>query len=83
MDDAPNIIALIPGYQEGPRIAAVVEATRAHLPVVVVDDGSTDDTAAQAETAGATVLRQIPNAGKGAALRPGSGTPSTMALRPS
>ena len=37
----------------------------------MVDDGSTDDTAAQAEAAGATVLRQVPNAGKGAALRAG------------
>jgi glycosyltransferase involved in cell wall biosynthesis len=66
-----TILALIPGYQEGPRIAAVVEAARRHLPVLVVDDGSTDDTAAQAEGAGATVLRQIPNAGKGAAIRMG------------
>ncbi|MEX1169153.1 MAG: glycosyltransferase family 2 protein, partial [Chloroflexota bacterium] len=38
---------------------------------VVVDDGSTDDTAAQAEDAGATVIRQIPNQGKGTALRAG------------
>ena len=66
-----TILALIPGYQEGPRIAAVVEGARAHLPVVVVDDGSTDDTAAQAEAAGAAVLRQVPNAGKGAAIRMG------------
>ena len=66
-----SILALIPGYQEGPRIAAVVSAAALHLPVVVVDDGSTDDTAAQAEAAGATVLVQRPNAGKGAALRAG------------
>jgi glycosyltransferase involved in cell wall biosynthesis len=66
-----DVLALIPGYQEGPRIRDVVERTRAHLPVVVVDDGSTDDTAAQAEAAGATVLRQVPNAGKGAALHAG------------
>ena len=65
------ILALIPGYQEGPRIATVVAAAARHLPVVVIDDGSTDDTAAQAEAAGATVLRQVPNAGKGAALRAG------------
>ena len=65
------ILALVPGYQEGPRIGAVVEAARAFLPVVVVDDGSTDDTAARAEAAGATVLVQRPNAGKGAALRAG------------
>jgi glycosyltransferase involved in cell wall biosynthesis len=71
MDEAPRIVALIPGYQEGPRIAAVVEGARRYLPVVVVDDGSTDDTAAQAEAAGATVRVQRPNAGKGAALRAG------------
>ena len=71
MDEARNIVALIPGYQEGPRIASVVAGARLFLPVVVVDDGSTDDTAAQAEAAGATVLVQRPNAGKGAALRAG------------
>lgn len=68
--DAP-ILALIPAYEEGPRIAAVVETAAHYLPVVVVDDGSTDDTAARAEAEGATVLRQVPNAGKGAALRRG------------
>jgi len=68
---AVSTIAVIPGYQEGPRIATVVEAARLYLPVVVVDDGSTDDTAARAEAAGATVLVQRPNAGKGAALRRG------------
>jgi glycosyltransferase involved in cell wall biosynthesis len=66
-----SLLALIPAYQEGPRIAAVVERARTFLPVVVVDDGSTDDTAARAEAAGALVLRQVPNAGKGAALRAG------------
>jgi glycosyltransferase involved in cell wall biosynthesis len=66
-----SIVALIPGYQEGPRIAAVVRLARQHLPVVVVDDGSTDDTATRAEAAGATVIRQAPNQGKGAALRVG------------
>jgi glycosyltransferase involved in cell wall biosynthesis len=66
-----KIIALVPGYNEAERIRAVIEATRAYLPVVVVDDGSTDDTANIAEAAGATVLRQIPNQGKGAALKRG------------
>jgi glycosyltransferase involved in cell wall biosynthesis len=71
MTDAPRILALIPGYEEGPRIGAVVEATLRRLPVLVVDDGSKDDTAANAEAAGATVIRQVPNQGKGAALRAG------------
>ena len=65
------IVALIPGYNEGPRIAEVVRGASAHLPVVVVDDGSSDDTAAQARAAGATVIEQRPNQGKGAALRAG------------
>jgi glycosyltransferase involved in cell wall biosynthesis len=68
---APRVLVLIPGYEEGPRIGAVVERARRHLPVLVVDDGSTDDTAAQAEAAGATVIEQRPNQGKGAALRLG------------
>jgi glycosyltransferase involved in cell wall biosynthesis len=80
------ILALIPAYEEGTRIFAVVEAARRHLPVVVVDDGSTDATAARARAAGATVIRQVPNAGKGAALRAGfqhaldAGAPAVVTL---
>ncbi len=66
-----TILALIPGYQEGPRIGPVVEAAGRFLPVLVVDDGSTDDTADRAAAAGATVLRMPKNGGKGAALRAG------------
>ena len=66
-----KIYALIPGYNEAERIRAVIEATQAFLPVLVVDDGSSDDTASIAEAAGATVLRQVPNQGKGAALKRG------------
>jgi glycosyltransferase involved in cell wall biosynthesis len=65
------IVALIPGYNEGPRIADVVRGAVARLPVVVVDDGSSDDTATQARAAGAAVIEQRPNQGKGAALRAG------------
>ncbi len=68
-----DILALIPAFEEGPRVAGVVLGATAHLPVLVVDDGSTDDTAARAEAAGATVLVQRPNRGKGAALRAGFG----------
>lgn len=66
-----TILALIPAYNEAARILPVIAATRAHLPVLVVDDGSRDNTAALAEEAGAEVLRQVPNQGKGAALRAG------------
>ena len=65
------MLALIPAYNEGPRIADVVAGAAAHLPVLVVDDGSADDTAARAAAANAAVLRQTPNQGKGAALTAG------------
>jgi glycosyltransferase involved in cell wall biosynthesis len=68
---AEPILAVIPAFCEAPRIALVVEATARYLPVLVVDDGSTDRTADVARAAGATVLVQRPNQGKGAALRAG------------
>jgi glycosyltransferase involved in cell wall biosynthesis len=83
--DGP-ILALIPAYEEGPRIGKVVELARRFLEVVVVDDGSSDDTADRAEAAGATLIRQAPNAGKGAALRTGfrhaleAGAPAVVTL---
>ncbi len=64
-------LALIPAYEAGPLVGDVVRAASRHLPVVVVDDGSTDDTSAAARAAGAEVLRQEPNQGKGAALKGG------------
>ena len=69
--DQHQVIAIIPAYQAAPTLDAIVRATREHLPVLVVDDGSTDATGSVAATAGATVLRQEPNQGKGAALRRG------------
>ncbi|MEJ5202127.1 MAG: glycosyltransferase family 2 protein [Anaerolineales bacterium] len=66
-----KILALIPAYNEEKHIARVVEQACAYLPVVVVDDGSRDRTAEYAEAAGAYVIRQHPNQGKGEALRTG------------
>jgi len=63
---------LIPAYDCEATIAAVVEAARAHAGrVLVVSDGSRDRTELRAEAAGAEVVRQPVNRGKGAALRLG------------
>ena len=66
-----GIVALIPAYNAAHLVAPVIEGARVHLPVLVVDDGSSDATADVAEKAGATVIRQRPNQGKGVALQTG------------
>lgn len=66
-----GLLALIPAYNEGKHILQVVQKTLRFLPVLVVDDGSSDETANIARSAGAAVIRQIPNQGKGAALQAG------------
>ena len=66
-----SIVAVIPAHNEAARIGEVVRSAAAYLPVIVVDDGSTDDTASRARDAGATVVEQRPNQGKGSALRAG------------
>lgn len=63
---------IIPAYREGGRIGAVVTDVLNFIPgVIVVDDGSPDGTAAEAERAGAIVIRHGINRGKGAALDTG------------
>ena len=66
-----KILAVIPAYREAGRIGSVVRQVVAHLPCLVVDDGSGDGTAEEAERAGASVVRHPRNLGKGAALRTG------------
>jgi glycosyltransferase involved in cell wall biosynthesis len=66
-----NILALIPAHNEAPRITPVISGALNHLPVLVVDDGSSDETQSAAAAAGARVLRQSPNQGKGQALKTG------------
>lgn len=67
-----DCVAIIPCSNEAAAIGLLVVAVRAHVPrVVVVDDGSTDGTAAIARDAGAEVLVCAANHGKGAALRRG------------
>lgn len=68
----PSTIVVIPAFNEGAGIAEVVRSTRQRFAqVVVVDDGSRDDTAQQAAAAGAQVLRHPVNLGQGAALETG------------
>lgn len=64
----PGILILIPAYNESERVAAVIKAAGVYGPVLVVDDGSKDQTSVVAKAAGAEVIRQEPNQGKGAAL---------------
>ena len=69
--DSLKILAVIPAYNEADRIKKVITGAQAYLPVMVIDDGSSDATAQIAENSGATVLQQTPNQGKGVALRAG------------
>jgi glycosyltransferase involved in cell wall biosynthesis len=68
--ERPRIVAAIPCYNEANYIAAVVRRTAAHVDVVVVvDDGSSDDTVEVARAAGAEVRAHGTNRGPGAAAR--------------
>ena len=63
---------VVPSFNEGRVIAATLDSIRAWQPhIVVVDDGSSDDTAQQAARAGARVVRHSINLGQGAALETG------------
>jgi glycosyltransferase involved in cell wall biosynthesis len=70
MDDV-RVVALIPAWNEAARIGPVVAAVSAYVDVLVVDDGSEDDTLAVARDAGAAVVRHAHNQGKGRALMTG------------
>lgn len=68
----PQTGILIPALNCATTIAETVRGALTHAALVlVVDDGSTDDTAARAAAAGATVVSHGENLGKGAALATG------------
>lgn len=71
MAEAGEIVALIPAYNAAPFVRDVVRRASAHVPVIAINDGSTDDTLAELRAGGATVIDQQPNQGKGVALQRG------------
>jgi threonine dehydratase len=63
-------LVAIPAHNESATIKDVVTAARTHASdVLVIDDGSADETAARAKEAGATVVEHETNSGYGAALK--------------
>jgi glycosyltransferase involved in cell wall biosynthesis len=69
-----NHLAVVPAYNESSTVGNVVRAIREQAPdfdILVVDDGSTDETLALAEDAGARVLRHPFNLGIGGAVQSG------------
>lgn len=78
--DAPRLSVVIPAYNEGDRLGATLAAVRGALnetgfavqyELIVVDDGSSDGTGEVAAAAGALLICQPANRGKGAALEAG------------
>jgi len=64
-----KICVIIPAYNESKTIAGIIKEVRGlGLEVLVIDDGSIDDTAGISQTSGAIVLRNQVNKGKGASL---------------
>ena len=74
MASTATVSVVIPAFNEGPVIADVVKALAEAGPwheIIVVDDGSSDDTGKHAAAAGALVVRHPYNKGNGAAVKSG------------
>jgi glycosyltransferase involved in cell wall biosynthesis len=74
MSSGPSHLAVVPAYNEAATVGSVVRGIHEHVPdfdVLVVDDGSTDDTRRIAQDAGARVLHHPFNLGIGGAVQSG------------
>ncbi|MDZ4858256.1 MAG: glycosyltransferase family 2 protein [Candidatus Hydrogenedentes bacterium] len=70
----PRVLVIIPAYNEQETIGAVLHSLKAHAPgydVLVVDDGSRDNTAAVVRSAGVELIRLPLNLGIGGAMQTG------------
>lgn len=79
-DSKQTVLVVIPALNEGPHIAKVIKSIPGTIKagahefatrVVVIDDGSSDETAQRARAAGAVVLSHVVNTGAGGATRTG------------
>ena len=77
-DFVPEVSIIIPAYREEKSIAIVVEKIRQvmdglgrHYEIIVVDDGSDDETAKKAKETGARIISHPYNIGNGAAVKTG------------
>jgi glycosyltransferase involved in cell wall biosynthesis len=76
MNRNSKYLAVVPAYNEAATVGGVVHSIHEHAPrfdVVVIDDGSTDATAAIAKAAGARIVRMPFNLGIGGAVQAGFG----------
>jgi len=74
LDQHQRSLAIVPAYNESRNVDAVIQAIHRHAPdfdVLVIDDGSTDDTARRARAGGAEVLVHPFNLGIGGAMQSG------------
>ncbi len=66
-----KVYAVIPAYNEAATVGQIVKIAKKYCTVLVVDDGSKDETAAVAKKSGAEVVRHATNMGYGRGLRDG------------